>query len=61
MSTFNENKEARGNWVDIQWSGNDGFLRFELDTIDEVWGKEVSEAIENLRILVNQVFESATD
>jgi ParB family chromosome partitioning protein len=57
LPSSNEATESNGNWVDIQWSGDDGFLRFDLDNIDDVWGKEVSEAIENLRILVNEVFD----
>jgi len=46
--------EAKGNWVDIIWSGDNEFLRFDLDNIDDVWGKEVSEAVENLKILVHR-------
>jgi len=57
MLSSNETTESNGEWVDIKWSGDDGFLRFDLDNIDDVWGKEVSEALENLRILVNKVFD----
>jgi hypothetical protein len=49
-----ENTESKGNWVDIIWSGDNEFLRFDLDNIDDVWGKEVSEAVENLKILVHR-------
>ena len=44
-------------WVDIRWSGDDDFIRFERHNIEDMWGNEVYEAIENMRIVVDKSLE----
>ena len=44
-------------WIDVRWDGDDDFLRFKRKGIEESWGVEVFDAIENLRIVVARILD----
>ncbi len=56
IESINNALDARAHWkwVNIRWEGDDNFIHFERHTIEEVWGKDVYEALENLRIVVDK-------
>ena len=37
-------------WIDIRWEGDDDFIRFDLQELEEDFGKEAVEALEHIRV-----------